>query len=378
MKPRLTAALVATVACSGFAHATDVAVCTDQGRFVIELADEKAPKHVENFLRYVDMEFYSNTVFHRVIGGRIVQGGGVDTQLRGRPSLPPVENESRNGLRNVRGSVAAARTQDPNSAASQFFVNLVDNPELDAGSDVGYTVFGRIKDGIDVLDKIGALPTGRQGPFPAEVPMPLVVIDSAARLDSAVLDALPAEGREAALKERIKAAAAARDFAAAIAEVGHYRAICGADDSEITTIEAQAALEVGQRPRAVFVLENYFAAKEEGDPSYAEALALYRTAVPENQQSAAQLVDDCDAPEAPTVPDGGTSSEADMVAAQTQVRAFVTGGETYLACLSKVIDNEERSAADRNAAISEHNRMVSAMEEIAAAFNSQVRIFKAR
>ena len=112
------------------AQATDVAVCTDRGRFVIELADSEAPKHVENFLRYVDMAYYSGTVFHRVVSGFVVQGGGYDRDLRNRPALPPIQNESRNGLRNVRGSVAAARTEDPDSATSQFYVNLKDNTQV--------------------------------------------------------------------------------------------------------------------------------------------------------------------------------------------------------------------------------------------------------
>ena len=108
-----------TFVCSHAAFATDVAMCTDQGRVVLELADAQSPKHVQNFLAYVDTAHYSGTVFHRVHrepGLAIVQGGGFDRQLRGRRPLPPVENESRNGLSNVRGSVAAARTADPHSA----------------------------------------------------------------------------------------------------------------------------------------------------------------------------------------------------------------------------------------------------------------------
>ena len=104
-------------------HATEVAMCTDNGRAVLELADEAAPLNVANFLRYVDMGYYSGTVFHRVIPGFIVQGGGVDRELRVRPTLPPVANESSNGLENDRGTVAAARTDDPDSAQAQFFVN---------------------------------------------------------------------------------------------------------------------------------------------------------------------------------------------------------------------------------------------------------------
>jgi hypothetical protein len=160
--------------------------------------------------------------------------------------------------------------------------------------------------------------------------------------------------------------------------VGHYRAVCGASDSAITVVEAKAALELGQGAHARSVLEQYFANTEEDDPEYAEALALYRTAVPEPPPSAAQLADDCEAPAPPVVPDGSTSTQAEMVSGQALVRTYVTNGETYLACLSTIIDDAERSAGDRNAAVSEHNRTVSSMEQIAADFNAQVRIFKAR
>ena len=153
----------AAIAISSAAFGTEVAVCTDNGRFVIELADAQSPKHVENFLRYVDMSYYAGKVFHRVMPGFVVQGGGLDRQLRARPTLPPVPNESSNGLSNVRGSVSAARTTDPNSATSQFFVNLEDNTALDAGANPGYTVFGRVKEGIQVVDAISRLPTGRLG-----------------------------------------------------------------------------------------------------------------------------------------------------------------------------------------------------------------------
>src|SRR5688572_18343980 len=121
-------------------RATEVAVCTDRGRAVLELEDGAAPLQVANFLRYVDMGYYSGTVFHRVVPEFVVQGGGLDRQLRVRSTLPPVANESRNGLRNERGTVAAARTQDPDSASSQFFVNLADNTALDGGGrEPGYT-----------------------------------------------------------------------------------------------------------------------------------------------------------------------------------------------------------------------------------------------
>lgn len=369
--------LVAAAA-AGASHATDVAVCTDQGRFVIELADQQAPKHVENFLRYVDMAFYSGTVFHRVVDGFVVQGGGFDRELRGRPTLPGVENESRNGLSNLRGTVAAARTADPHSATAQFYVNLADNTALDAGAELGYTVFGRVTEGLAIVAAISALPTGAAGPFTSDVPMPLVAVTSIARLDEAALAAVPTENRAAVLKQQISDAAAAGDHAETLRLVELYRAACGAADPEIAVLEANAALETDSRRRAVFVLEEYFATTDRSDPMAERAAALYRAAVPENQGSAAQLVADCSAPPAPAVPDGTSATMEAMVEGQTAVRAFVAAGETYLECLAKIIDDQARPADHRNAAVTEHNRMVTAMEAAANDFNEQIRIFKAR
>ena len=360
------------------ANATDVAVCTDRGRFVIELADAEAPKHVENFLRYVDMAYYSGTVFHRVVSGFVVQGGGYDRDLRGRPTLPPVANESHNGLHNVRDSVAAARTQDPDSATAQFYVNLKDNTQLDAGTEAGYTVFGHVKEGLDVVEEIGALPTGAAGPFKADVPMPLVAIRSVARLDTAALDELPTEDRDAAIKAKITAADAAGHSEDALRWIDDYRAICGKPDAEITVLEAKTALALDHRRRAVFVLEDYFAVTDNNDPTYEQAVALYREAAPENQQSAAQLVDDCEPPTPPPIPDGNQATLDEMKAGQTRVRDFVGAGGEYLKCLDQVADDENRPVEDRNAAIAEHNRLVGVMEKAAADFNAQIRAFKAR
>ena len=378
IRHRWMQAAAAMLACSGAARATEVAVCTDEGRFVMDLADVKAPKHVENFLRYVDMGFYRGTVFHRVAPGFVVQGGGVDRKLRGKPTLPPVVNESRNGLSNTRGTVAAARGDDPNSANAQFFVNLDNNERLDAGDELGYTVFGRVTEGIQVVDRISRLPTGAAGPFASQVPTPLVAIRSVARIDAAALNAVPEDGREAALKQRIETAAAAHDAPGTLASIALYRAACGAADPEIALIEARAALDANERRKAVFVLEDYFATTKEDDPTYAEAVELYRTAVQENQQSAAQISDDCVPPAAPALADGSTASKEEMLAGQGRVKQFVAAGDAYIACLAKIIDNTQRPPAERNAATAEHNRMVSAMEQTATDFNAQIRVFKAR
>lgn len=147
---------------------------TNKGKIVLELDAAKAPKTVANFLEYVKAGHYDGTIFHRVIAGFMVQGGGFDTRMEQKPTRPPVENEADNGLKNARGTVAMARTGDPHSASSQFFVNLVDNTFLNYKSKTpqgwGYTVFGKVVEGMDVVDAIAKIKTGPRGPFSSDVP----------------------------------------------------------------------------------------------------------------------------------------------------------------------------------------------------------------
>ncbi|WP_353253109.1 peptidylprolyl isomerase [Salinisphaera sp. PC39] len=157
-----------------------VTLATDHGDIVLALDGEAAPRTVANFLAYAGDGFYDGTVFHRVIAGFMIQGGGHDTGLaQRRPGRAPVRNESDNGLRNRRGTVAMARTPDPHSATSQFFINLADNTALDAAEgQYGYTVFGRVVEGMDTVDAIAALPTGPAGPLRSDVPRPLPTIET--------------------------------------------------------------------------------------------------------------------------------------------------------------------------------------------------------
>ena len=157
-----------------------VEVETNFGTFVITLDPAKAPKSVENFLSYVDAKHYDGTIFHRVIKTFMIQGGGYDQQLEKKPVRAPIQNEADNGLKNTRGTVAMARTGDPHSATAQFFVNVVDNKFLDhTGKDQrgwGYAVFGKVTEGLDVVDKIKEVPTGPSGPFEKDCPEDPVVI----------------------------------------------------------------------------------------------------------------------------------------------------------------------------------------------------------
>jgi peptidyl-prolyl cis-trans isomerase A (cyclophilin A) len=153
---------------------------TNQGQIVLELDSARAPKSVANFLEYVRQGFYNGTIFHRVIPGFMIQGGGFTPDMSQKSTRPPVVNEAANGLKNRRGSIAMARTNDPHSATAQFFINVVDNPNLDNPSfdGWGYAVFGMVTSDMETVDKITAVPTRNYG-MHQNVPAEPVIIQSA-------------------------------------------------------------------------------------------------------------------------------------------------------------------------------------------------------
>ena len=155
---------------------------TSHGAFTVELFPKEAPVSVENFLQYVDDGFFDGTIFHRIVPGFVIQGGGLTADFSNKKTRPPISNEAKNGLKNGRGYLSMARTSDINSATSQFFVNLADNAFLDHGPrDYGYAVFGRATEGMDVVDKIARVGTGRRKGY-TDAPLEDVVITSARRL----------------------------------------------------------------------------------------------------------------------------------------------------------------------------------------------------
>jgi len=151
------------------------------GDVTLELDDERAPATVANFVDYAESGAYDGTVFHRVIDGFMVQGGGFDSDFERRQASDAIDNEAHNGLLNTRGTIAMARTSAPHSATNQFFINVADNSFLDhkdkSPAGWGYAVFGRVVDGMDVVDAIRQVPTGAGGPFPKDVPREPVVIE---------------------------------------------------------------------------------------------------------------------------------------------------------------------------------------------------------
>ena len=165
----------------------NVLLDTTEGEILIELYPDKAPETVANFLKYVDEGFYKNTIFHRVIKGFMIQGGGLTLKMEEKPTGDPVKNEADNGLKNDRGTIAMARTMDPHSATAQFFINLVDNGFLNYSAPTmqgwGYCVFGKVVDGMDVVDKIGKTKTGSRPPYD-DVPLDSVLINEASRFEA--------------------------------------------------------------------------------------------------------------------------------------------------------------------------------------------------
>ena len=182
----IAGAAIFSVATSAAAeNAPKVRFATTAGEFVVEVYPDKAPKTVENFLQYVKDKHFDGTVFHRVIENFMVQGGGFDANYVQKKTRAPVVHEGRaamakGGPRNVPGTLAMARTNDPNSATAQFFINVKDNSFLDpSAQQPGYTVFGKVVGGMDVVQKIKSAPTGPGGPFPSDVPKTPILINSA-------------------------------------------------------------------------------------------------------------------------------------------------------------------------------------------------------
>jgi peptidyl-prolyl cis-trans isomerase A (cyclophilin A) len=181
------AALAAKPAPEPVSATPQISIKTSMGEIVVELDHEKAPKTVDNFLQYVKSGFYKGTIFHRVIDGFMIQGGGFDEKLKQKQTKPPIRNESQNGLPNVQYSIAMARTGDPNSATSQFFINVADNEVLNyPGRDgFGYTVFGKVVQGQEVVDKIKGVLVDDKGMF-QNIPVTPIVVTSATILKAPV------------------------------------------------------------------------------------------------------------------------------------------------------------------------------------------------
>jgi len=199
--PRLATFLCLSITSSlCFAESPLVRLSTSEGDMVIELAEDLAPVTVENFLTYVDDDFYDGTIFHRVIEGFMIQGGGFNEKYKRMTTRSAIPNEANNGLRNQRYTISMARTNAPHSATAQFFINTEDNRNLDHQGPTprgwGYAVFGRVIEGQEVVDKISQVSTGPGGPFSRDAPRELVVITEAARIVTEPVNAAESEAEK--------------------------------------------------------------------------------------------------------------------------------------------------------------------------------------
>ncbi len=191
---RLPAALFALLACTvALAAGPQVEIKTNMGAITLELYPDKAPKTVENFLQYVKVGHFKGTIFHRVIPGFMIQGGGFTADFAQKKTRTAVQNEANNGLKNDIGTIAMARTSDPHSATAQFFINHKNNDFLNFTTPTpqgwGYTVFGKVVKGMDVVNRIAAIETGPAGSFPSDVPRKVALIEDAQVLPAAKSDA---------------------------------------------------------------------------------------------------------------------------------------------------------------------------------------------
>lgn len=194
MLKTLLAALTLTAAFGALAQNPQVEMRTSLGTITLELQPENAPETVKNFLQYVKEGYYNGTIFHRVIADFMIQGGGFTPDLQQKKTRDPVKHEGGNGLRNQVGTIAMARTAEPNSATSQFFINVVDNQMLDfrgpGPQEIGYTVFGRVIKGLDVVNRIRSVETSARGQFRSDVPVKTVTIDRVTLIDAATKPAV--------------------------------------------------------------------------------------------------------------------------------------------------------------------------------------------
>ena len=223
----------------------EVLVTTNMGSFVIELRPNRAPLTVANFLRYVQTGFYTDTLIHRVVANFIIQGGGHEATppYALKPTGPPVVNESGNGLVNKRGTVGLARGPNPDSGTSQFYINLVDNPDLDPlPTRWGYTVFGKVIQGMNVVERIGLLPTGSFGPFKSEAPLKPVIIESITLVTPSQSGA-PASGAAAPASPSGTSTAAGKSTGAAAPPSGTAKTKAAAQSGTGSTTGASSAAQ---------------------------------------------------------------------------------------------------------------------------------------
>ena len=378
-KPALLVLIsIALILGSGTALAVDVRICTSRGAIDVELDDRRAPLHAANFVRYAESGFYDGTMLHRAVPGSMVQGGSYTPGLERRTPGDPVQNESGNGLSNQRGTIAASRADDPDSATSQFYFNLSDNTHLDARPGApGYTVFGRVTAGLQVLDAISAMPTRRTGNLD-DVPQPLVVVESVTALDRQPQFGLSIEPDPAALRADLETMRSRGDAPGILGAVDALRRSCIDLDPSERLAEAEAAEALGLNERSRYARERYTATANRLDPALLRAEQLLGgLPAAEPIRDIDSLIAHCRRPVAPSVPDGRFTELTTMQALEGAVLRHRQLGELYIDCVARVIENEELNDAETIELTKRHNDAVIETTAVLMRFNQAVRTFKA-
>jgi cyclophilin family peptidyl-prolyl cis-trans isomerase len=393
---------VAALLGSPAALAADVRLCTNYGAVDVEIDERAAPRHAANFLAYVESGFYDGTIIHRIVPGTMVQGGRFDPSFSERTPNAPIANESTNGLGNRRGTIAAARSEDPNSASSQFFFNLTDNSHLDGSiGSPGYTVFGRVTAGLDALDTIAELPNQVRGSL-QDVPVGLVEIQSAAVLDRSPVFGLSIEPDPAQLSADFDRVSARGDSAGTLAALDAMKRSCAGLDPAQIVAAAEAAIALRQTDRARYLLEPYLARADLRDPSRPAAESLVRSleAGPANAEprpasrnsnvfagdigpdigassrDATELTARCRRPIAPSVPNGNFVERFALQAVERSVLQFRQSSEQYLNCVRQVLDSTNLDDNESTAVTRLYNDMVIELTAVSIRFNQAVANFR--
>lgn len=367
---------ITAVALAPQAFAVDIRICTTQGIIELELDERNAPRHARNFARYADSGFYAGTIIHRAVADTMVQAGAYDLRLDRRRPGEPVANESANGLSNRRGTIAASRADDPDSASTQFYINLTDNTHLDASASTpGYTVFGRVTAGLDVLDAISRLPTRQMGEL-NEVPVPLVEFESVSVLERESLFGFTAEPDAETLRADFEAAMARNDAAMTLAAIDGLRRACLTLDSRQRLAEAEAALALDRADRARYGLEQYLARATTLDPLLPRAQRLYAALPAPESSDIERLLVQCRRPPVPSIPDGRFTELATMQTIEDQVRRYRQLGQSYLLCVERMLDSGELNERETIDATERYNEVVIELTATATRFNQAVARFR--
>jgi cyclophilin family peptidyl-prolyl cis-trans isomerase len=365
-------------------QASEYLMCTDLGPIEITIYQDESPVHADNFQRYVEEEFFTGLIFHRVVQGFVVQAGRYNRQFGARLDRPPISIESANGLSNVRGTIAAARTNDPNSASSQFFINLSDNGSLNPRRrNPGYTVFGEITSGMELIDLIGSLPTGAVGPLISEVPIPTIAIRSIFPKASINLSSINLNGAElSSLFERLTNEQKYRE---ANDLLNAHLADCGDINSLYLILKTRLYGAMNNNEQAMRYLEEYFWFANAQDPYFLEAQTIYNRISLTNGDLATTPIKEilaktkasCSVPYPPVMPNGQNSILLDMQFARSAILGFSQKMEDLVDCIEDAQGERGLSTEEDAFLESAYYRTIDVNEAMQRRLNFEIKIFGA-